>query len=116
MPAVFVYGTLKRGGENAGLLAGQRHLDDGRTRPEFRLYALDGYPGLVAASAGGRSIAGEIWDVDDACLAKLDELEGVAVGLYARQAIALLPPHAGLAVQTYVYLRDVNGQREIDSW
>ena len=116
MPAVFVYGTLKRGGENAGSLAGQRYLGEARTLPEYRLYGLDGYPGMVAASEGGLSIAGEIWEVDAACLARLDELEGVAVGLYARRPIALLPPYQELAVQTYVYLRSVAGRTELDSW
>ena len=116
MPALFVYGTLKRGGENAGSLAGQRYLGEGGTRPEYRVYRLDGYPGMVAAPEGGRSIGGEIWEVDAACLARLDDLEGVSGGLFARQPIALLPPHDGLAVQAYVYARSVAGRREVDSW
>jgi gamma-glutamylaminecyclotransferase len=112
MPAVFVYGTLKRGGENHRFLAGQRFLGEARTEPAFRLYLLDGYPGMVAG-APGLSIAGEAWEVDAAALARLDELEGTAEGLYARVPVRLLAPHAGLAVETYLYLQGVAGRTDL---
>jgi gamma-glutamylaminecyclotransferase len=113
MTPVFVYGTLKNGAGNHRFLAGQRLLGAGRTRPEFRLYELGGYPGMVAAPAGGRSIEGEIWEVDRECLVRLDELEGVGLGLYARTPVILLPPHDAAPVQTYLYLGNVAGRREL---
>jgi gamma-glutamylaminecyclotransferase len=113
MQSVFVYGTLKRGGSNHALLAGQRLIGPARTRPEFKLYELDGYPGLVRVAAEGRSIGGELWAVDDPCLAALDELEGTGSGLYAREPIGLLPPLEGAHAQAYLYLPSVAGRRDL---
>jgi gamma-glutamylcyclotransferase (GGCT)/AIG2-like uncharacterized protein YtfP len=110
---VFVYGTLKRGGSNHRLLSGQRFVGVARTRPEFRLYELDGYPGMVRGPGPGRSIEGELWEVDPPCLERLDDLEGLGTGLYAREPILLLPPHDGTPVQTYVYLRAVDGRTDL---
>jgi gamma-glutamylaminecyclotransferase len=112
MPHVFVYGTLKRGGENHRLLAGQRFVGEARTEPAFRLYQLDGYPGMVAAT-GGLSITGELWEVDGPCLERLDELEGTAVGLYARVPVRLLPPHERTEAETYLCLQSMAGRRDL---
>jgi gamma-glutamylcyclotransferase (GGCT)/AIG2-like uncharacterized protein YtfP len=112
MPYVFVYGTLKRGGENHRVLAGQRFVGPARTEPAFRLYQLEGYPGMVEAP-GGLSIAGEIWEVDPGALRRLDELEGTDSGLYARVPIRLLPPHETTPVETYLYRQSVAGRRDL---
>ena len=113
MALVFVYGTLKRGGENHRVLAGQRFVGEARTAPAYRLYQLEGYPGMVGAATGGRSIEGELWEVDLPALGRLDELEGTAAGLYAREPIRLLAPHAGLAVETYLYRQSLEGRTEL---
>jgi gamma-glutamylcyclotransferase (GGCT)/AIG2-like uncharacterized protein YtfP len=47
MTLVFIYGTLKRGGGNHHLLAGQEFRGPARTAPGFTLYELTGYPGMV---------------------------------------------------------------------
>jgi gamma-glutamylaminecyclotransferase len=114
MTHVFVYGTLKRGGTNHQAIAGQRFVGPARTAPAFRLFLLDGYPGLVAG-APGLSIEGELWEVDAACLARLDELEGVEEGLYARVPLPLLAPHAGIAAETYLYRRSIEGRTDLGS-
>jgi len=74
---------------------------------------LDGYPGLVRVSEGGSSIVGELWAVDDSGLAALDELEGTGSGLYAREAIGLLPPLEGERAQAYLYLQSIAGRRDL---
>jgi len=109
MPLLFVYGTLKRGGTSNGFLASQRFVAEARTEPAYRLYQLEGYPGMVAASPGGCSIEGEIWEVDAACLERLDKWEGTDTGLYARVPARLLPPNSALKVEAYLYLRSVEG-------
>lgn len=106
---VFVYGTLKRGGENHRFLAGQTFLGPARTGPGWQLYQLDGYPGLVAAPATSAPVIGEVWEVDGLCLRRLDALEGINEGLYTRETIALAPPFADSPVWTYLYARDVTG-------
>jgi gamma-glutamylcyclotransferase (GGCT)/AIG2-like uncharacterized protein YtfP len=83
MTRVFVYGTLKRGGENHHWIEAQRSVGPARTRPVYRMFDLGGYPGLVRHPQGV-SIEGELWDVDPAGLARLDVLEDVAGGEYER--------------------------------
>lgn len=115
MTRVFVYGTLKRGGGNHALLAGQRYLGPARTPPGFTLHSLGDYPGMVRSPGDSAGVVGELWAVDDSCLKKLDELEGVAEGLYERVPIKLAPPFAGQTVETYLYLRSVAGRPAIGS-
>jgi gamma-glutamylcyclotransferase (GGCT)/AIG2-like uncharacterized protein YtfP len=69
---VFVYGTLRRGSWNHGFLAGQRLVGAGRTVEKYALYVAD-IP-YVAKEPVSR-ITGEVYEVADACLAALDELE-----------------------------------------
>lgn len=105
MTTVFVYGTLKRGGSNHLLLKGQKFLGAVRTEPGFTLYTLGDYPGMVRAPGDTVGVTGELWSVDDACLAELDRLEGLDEGLYERADVLLQPnPHA-LSAQAYLYLR-----------
>jgi len=114
---VFVYGSLKRGFINHSLLDGQQFIAVARTQPRYRLYTLITFPAMVEAAEGGHSIEGEIWSVDSACLARLDILEDTAHGMYARVKIPLLPPHASLPVEGYIYLFDVTNRTECgDVW
>ncbi len=104
----FVYGTLKRGGTLHHHLQTQTFVGLARTARPGRLYKLGWYPGLVEDSSG-QAIEGEVWDVDDATLTILDDVEGVADGLYERQSVPLLPPFDTDDVVTYFYLGDVAG-------
>jgi gamma-glutamylcyclotransferase (GGCT)/AIG2-like uncharacterized protein YtfP len=114
---VFVYGTLKRGGGNHAHLAGQVYLGEARTVAGFTLYSLGEYPGLVADPADQGGVTGELWAVDAGCLARLDLLEGVAEGLYARDPARLAPPHHALAVTPHVYryLGRIDGRPRLGS-
>jgi gamma-glutamylaminecyclotransferase len=112
---IFVYGTLKRGLSNHSYLAGKRFVSEARTRPEYRLFDLGGYPGMVHTAADGLSIEGEIWEIDDACLQGLDRLEDIKGGEYERTFIALAPPFDSEKIEGYVYLRSVAGRRDAGS-
>ena len=116
MTRVFVYGTLKRGGRNHAYLTGQQFISEARTTPGYTLYSLGDYPGMVRSVDVTNDVTGEIWEVDTACLARLDQLEGVAEGLYERVSIALAPPHSSLTAETYLYLRSVEGRNAIGSF
>jgi gamma-glutamylcyclotransferase (GGCT)/AIG2-like uncharacterized protein YtfP len=74
--ALFVYGTLKRGGVRHHLLANQPFLGEARTLPYYALFDLTHYPGLVHRPAEGRSIRGELYRVETRLLARLDRAEG----------------------------------------
>ena len=89
---VFVYGTLKRGFCREHFLAGQSFLAEARTLPKYRMYDCGTYPGLKLTPQDGLSIVGEMWSVDQLCLARLDQEEGVAEGLYSRSVIELAHP------------------------
>lgn len=117
MTRLFIYGTLKRGGRNHALLAGQTFLGEAHTPPGYTLYALGDYPGLVPAASDRQGVKGELWAVDDATLARLDEFEGVAEGLYRREPIPLIPPHARIRAETFVYARSTDGCTHLgDCW
>ena len=105
---LFIYGTLKRGHERAGLLSGQQFLGDAQAGPFYRMYRVDQYPGLVHDVAGV-AVQGELWEVDAECLAELDRVEAVDDGLYQRQLIELADPWQNQAVEAYFYLQPVDG-------
>ncbi|MCB9740449.1 MAG: gamma-glutamylcyclotransferase [Deltaproteobacteria bacterium] len=73
---VFVYGTLRRGEGNHGLLATAEFLGKARTAPDFLLFDLGAYPAVVVQPDGqGTAIVGELYAVDGTTLAQLDALE-----------------------------------------
>ena len=112
---VFVYGTLLRGCANHFYLDGQAFVEEVETLPRFRMYDLGGYPGLIEVAEDGVSIQGEVWEVDADCLARLDDLEGIAVGEYSRGEIPMLPD--GHPVEGYLWLQSVTGYPEVGtSW
>jgi gamma-glutamylcyclotransferase (GGCT)/AIG2-like uncharacterized protein YtfP len=90
MKWLFVYGSLRRGQENHPYLADQRFLGEAVTQPCYRLIQWAGYPALVTAEnhQETQSIAGEVWEVTDECLAALDALEEVP-HLYVRRPVRL---------------------------
>jgi gamma-glutamylcyclotransferase (GGCT)/AIG2-like uncharacterized protein YtfP len=105
---LFVYGTLKRGHSRARHLAGQRFLGEARTVSRYRLYDCGRYPGLVPA-AEGLAIEGEVWDVTEACLRVLDDVDGVAAGLYQRGLVQLEAPFDTQPVETYFFQQSITG-------
>jgi gamma-glutamylcyclotransferase (GGCT)/AIG2-like uncharacterized protein YtfP len=117
MNPVFVYGTLKRGGSNHVFLRGQKFLGPVRTAPGYTLYSLGDYPGMVRAPGDTAGVTGELWSVDDACLAELDRLEGLDEGLYERIDVLLAPNVLAGSAQTYLYLRQLDGLAPLgDTW
>ena len=108
MAKLFVYGTLKRGYSRSAVLLQETFLGTARTVARYRMYDCGDYPGLVE-SLGGQSIEGELWEVSPECLKRLDEIEGVGIGLYKRVKVQLKPPHQTVEVETYLYLRSTEG-------
>jgi gamma-glutamylaminecyclotransferase len=115
MKTLFVYGTLKRGLSNHHFLAGQSYIGDARTAPGYALYELSGYPGMVPEPWNPDGVTGEVWSVDDACLAHLDELEGTEQGLYRRELVPLVAPFADVPVEAYLYSESLVGRRLVGS-
>lgn len=112
MTLLFVYGTLKRGGDNHEWLAGQRFVAEAHTLPFYRLFDLGGYPGMIRDDHG-LAIAGEVWEVDEASLTRLDVLEDVDGGEYERVPIQLDGAFADQRVEGYVCLHSVDDRRDV---
>lgn len=70
---VFVYGSLRRGGEFHRLLQGGRYLGLWRTSPTYNMVDFHGYPGVY--EGGRRAISGEIYLISRRILKNLDRLE-----------------------------------------
>jgi gamma-glutamylcyclotransferase (GGCT)/AIG2-like uncharacterized protein YtfP len=97
---VFVYGTLLAGEGNHGLLARSTPRGTAATEPRYHFVDLGGYPALV--TGGQTAVRGEIYEVDAATLARLDDLEGHP-GYYRRRAMRL---EGGREVQAYLLPRE----------
>lgn len=127
---LFVYGTLKSDQSNHHRLAGQHYIGIAHTTTEYRLFEIEGrfeslgtYPGLLKlpypnVTGKGVSIEGEIWDVDDACLAKLNAYEDLDSGEYVVDEISLFDNfNDDIPVMSYLYRWDIRGMRDCGtSW
>lgn len=103
MTLVFVYGTLKRGNFNNRILAGAAFIGKAKTAPIYRMLSNGAFPYLIHAG-NGIPCHGEIYEVDDETLARLDQLEGVPYH-YVRKTIVINGTDmAGLGIAT----RNVN--------
>ena len=70
---MFVYGSLQRGRQYHSLLGDSPRLGSATTPPAYVLLDLGPYPGLMRG--GATAVRGEVYEVSDATLAVLDELE-----------------------------------------
>jgi gamma-glutamylcyclotransferase (GGCT)/AIG2-like uncharacterized protein YtfP len=108
--ALFIYGTLMPGLRLEAEMHGARFM--GLAQVPGRLVDVGRYPGLLR---GDGSVSGEVYEVDDAHLARLDGVEDMVPGdrvasQYWREEVTVLGgPLQGLRVQTYVYNRPVDG-------
>ena len=91
-------------------MQGARFL--GAAQVPGRLVDLGRYPGLVS---GAGVVTGEVYEVDEAHLARLDGVEGMVPGdraasQYWRERVTVISgPLQGQSVQTYVYNRPIDG-------
>ncbi|CAM3570731.1 Gamma-glutamylcyclotransferase family protein YtfP [Vibrio aerogenes CECT 7868] len=92
---VFVYGTLRQGESNHFLLRDSQFLGFWTTPPDYALYDLGEYPGMIP---GRESICGEVYAVNETCLAALDKLEDIPVE-YRREVMNTTFGHAWV----YIY-------------
>lgn len=97
---VFVYGTLRRGGERAmpELFPGAKFI--GRAQARGSLYDLGPYPGLLLDGSGS-PVAGEVYEVDDETLVRLDAFE--ATSYYRRERVEVSLGEQSVECWVYVY-------------
>lgn len=122
---VFVYGTLRRGGDNdITRLAPAPHFM-GPAVVRGTLYHLGGYPGMVLG--GVNQVVGEVYAITPALERQLDEIEGICprpTGEYIKREVLVQlqcgPPSdaASRPLRCFVYEvnpRCVVGKRTISS-
>jgi gamma-glutamylaminecyclotransferase len=119
---VFVYGTLKRGYWNNGLLSRAKFLAEGTTVPDtFSMYD-GGFP--YVTKDGICRIRGEVWEVTDALtMENLDRLEGVPHH-YVRKEVEIEldddeaePTFDGIKrrADAYMYIASAHTQRSLEN-
>lgn len=102
MNTVAVYGSLRSGMGNHVLL---EHVQDHKVGHVlgYDMYSCGGFPALVPSRYGVATV--EVYEVDDATLRRLDQLEGYSngyQGFYDRTTENIVLEGGG-AVQAYVY-------------
>lgn len=76
MILVFTYGSLKRGFQNHSFLEGSRFVAEATSADRSYYMWSGGYFPFAAECASGAAVRGEVFEVDEATLARLDRLEG----------------------------------------
>lgn len=100
---VFVYGTLKRGQRNHGLLEKAEYLGPDQTAGSDWLMTTNGsYPSVSPASSAGVQVHGELYAVDQTTLAAMDRLEAYRE-LYGREQVRLAS-----GATAWMYTRQAN--------
>jgi gamma-glutamylaminecyclotransferase len=102
--SVFVYGTLKRGFRNHYYLEDCEFFGAAATVPTCKMIE-NGFP-VVMPDPEGKPLAGEIFTVDDATLARLDQLEREGRS-YDRKLIAVtlqLATGERLPTKAFIYV------------
>jgi len=93
-------------------LSDQDFIANVRTEPQYCLFLIDDYPGLVDAGDGeGLSILGELWSVDQENLKRLDAIECVNDGLYQRREVRLVG--STTPADAWFYLQSIEGRSNL---
>jgi gamma-glutamylcyclotransferase (GGCT)/AIG2-like uncharacterized protein YtfP len=88
---VFVYGSLKEGFGNHGILEGSEFICSTRTKGRsYRMISLDAFPAVLRG--GKNAISGELYQVDLMTMLYLDMLESNGE-LYERKLVELESGH-----------------------
>jgi len=107
---VFVFGTLKQGFPNFAVNRGRRVEGVFRTVQPHPLVLVGErcVPWMIDVPGSGQRVAGELYEVDAAALAAMDELEGVGrADGYHRKALQVQAADATVVTaQAYMKLTD----------
>jgi gamma-glutamylaminecyclotransferase len=110
MHKVFVFGTLKRGFPNhAEGMAGETYLGRCRTARSYPLVIAGRWfsPVMMPEPGNGHQVIGELYEVDDRSLARLDEIESVHLPTgYRRESIDVVSLEDGSTLQAWAYFKD----------
>ncbi len=100
---LFVYGTLLSGEGNHRVHRGGRLIGVRRTEPRYTLVSLGVFPALL--DRGSTSVAGDVYEVDDATLAAVERLSRPSAPVPAHGGV----PSCGECVDGYVLVQARRG-------
>lgn len=113
---LFVYGTLKKGGELHSNLASENAAFVGKARIKGRLFRIKGesFPGAVPTDAE-EYINGELYELSSPgeTLKKIDEIEGVGEGLFRRKLVDTWFPDGKTRAWAYFYAKPLKARSRI---
>ena len=102
MSKVFVYGSLKQGYWNNSLLRSSELLFRANTVDKvYKMVDLGSFPAVV--KEGDFKISGEVYNVDDTTLQRLDALEGNG-SFYMREEVLVEPLSANPKTLAWIYI------------
>ena len=103
---VFVFGTLKEGFPNFTVNKGVRVPGAFRTLDRFPLYLVGErhVPWMLDLRGEGERVVGEVYEVDDAALAAMDQLERVGE-LDGYRRVAIRVECDGAPIEVFAYLK-----------
>ena len=101
---LFVYGTLKKNKTNHNnFLGNAKFVGEARTDKQWGLVDLGHFPAMIMSH---KSVEGELYEIDEQTLARIDNLEGVGIsGMYNRLAIPVFVDGVEYPAWTYIMLR-----------
>lgn len=97
---LFVYGTLKRGYHNHYIIEGSKLLGEA-VLPDYGIFSLGSFPGIVRRY--DYRTHGELYEIDEALLPRLDRLEGVP-HLYTRETETVVANGEDVHTDVSVYV------------
>jgi gamma-glutamylcyclotransferase (GGCT)/AIG2-like uncharacterized protein YtfP len=111
MIRIFVYGSLMKNCYNHDYyLQGQKYLGQAILFG-YALYNLGSFPGIIPDQEG--KVRGEVYEIDDSTLARLDILEGNG-SLYIRQTAQVWIKEEAVHAKVYVWKGEVRPEDKIE--
>ncbi|HEV2960483.1 MAG TPA: gamma-glutamylcyclotransferase family protein [Candidatus Angelobacter sp.] len=116
--SLFVYGTLKRGGELHSELAAQKVRYMGLAKIQGCLFPIEGesYPGAIQTDSE-EYIKGELYELEEPAktLARIDEVEECNQGLFVRKLVDCWLGSRKIKAWAYFYAKPVKRNPQIAS-
>jgi gamma-glutamylaminecyclotransferase len=104
---LFVFGTLKRGFPLHHGISGARFLGEYRTVERFPMVIAGPWfaPMMLNEPGIGHQILGELYEVDEAGLARIDAMESIGRPGNLRILIDVAPVHEAMSSRAFVYMK-----------
>ena len=104
MELIFVYGTLRKGFHNHRLLKNSTFIGKGRTKKKYKM-TVNGIP-FVSEKEGISHIVGEVYEVDEKTLKRLDILESHP-DWYERKKVKIILEN-GKEIEAWLYFNEIS--------